>query len=284
MKVRSNRMRAASPLRYPGGKAAYADLVGQLVQARAARHLVEPFAGGAGLGLRLLLDGVVARLTLIEADPALATFWRVVASDQVEEMMAVFAATEASMANWERCREVISRCEESPVQVAAALLFVNRCSRSGSLRSGPVGGHAQAGDLRLGARLYHRTVNGRLAAIAEHRDRITAEHGDGIAALGRKWGCGAMLFVDPPYVRQGPKLYRRSLDEAGHGELAVALRQCRSDWVLTYDDDPLVRDLYRGIAMTPVSSSSTMNAPTGVQELLITPLLGELETPLTVSA
>lgn len=51
-------------------------------------------------------------------------------------------------------------------------------------------------------------------------------------------------FVDPPYLREGPRLYTHGFTLDQHRQLAAALRSCPARWMLTYDDEPVVLDLY----------------------------------------
>lgn len=71
--VTARRGSHASPLRYPGGKAT---LAGFFESAIAALGLdkptyIEPYAGGAGAGLELLLKGVVSTVVINDLDPAI---------------------------------------------------------------------------------------------------------------------------------------------------------------------------------------------------------------------
>jgi DNA adenine methylase len=72
-------------------------------------------------------------------------------------------------------------------------------------------------------------------------------HGDGIAFIEDAADSGmseeVLLFVDPPYVREGNRLYASGLDEAAHARLARALNGTSARWVLTYDDEPVVSDV-----------------------------------------
>jgi site-specific DNA-adenine methylase len=55
----------------------------------------------------------------------------------------------------------------------------------------------------------------------------------------------ATIFLDPPYYLGGPKLYRHRMEASDHMRLARLLRMCPHRWLLTYDDHPFIRRLYR---------------------------------------
>ncbi|WP_441964641.1 hypothetical protein, partial [Mycolicibacterium houstonense] len=53
-----------------------------------------------------------------------------------------------------------------------------------------------------------------------------------------------LLFVDPPYLVQGNRLYAEGLTYDDHKNLAYALTQSAARWLLTYDSDDRVLGLY----------------------------------------
>jgi hypothetical protein len=54
-----------TPLRYPGGKARFAPLIAKVIADNelTGGHYLEPYAGGAGVALSLLVDGFVGGCT-----------------------------------------------------------------------------------------------------------------------------------------------------------------------------------------------------------------------------
>ena len=69
-----------SPLRYPGGKAKLYNLVKKVLIKNdlLGGTYVEPFAGGAGLAIKLLMENDVKRIVLNDLDPAIFCFWKVI--------------------------------------------------------------------------------------------------------------------------------------------------------------------------------------------------------------
>ena len=66
-----------SPLRYPGGKTKFYSYVREILSCNdmLGETYIEPFAGGAGLALKLLLNGDVSRIVINDFDPAIYYFW-----------------------------------------------------------------------------------------------------------------------------------------------------------------------------------------------------------------
>lgn len=87
---------------------------------------------------------------------------------------------------------------------------------------------------------------------------------------------GILIYLDPPYVAHGDT-YMHKMTEQDHRDLAKKLiEETKHDWVLSYDPDPLVYELYgdkEGIVIetTEWNYSSTNGCTTnGRKELIIT--------------
>jgi DNA adenine methylase len=104
--VATRRYGTASPLRYPGGKAALAGLFGDIIGrlgVKEARY-VEPYAGGVGAGIALLQQGLVGELVINDIDPAVHAFWRAVI-DHNEQFVEQVRTVPLSIPEWQRQRE-----------------------------------------------------------------------------------------------------------------------------------------------------------------------------------
>lgn len=206
---------------------------------------IEPFAGGAGAGLTLLEAEVVSEVWLVERNPALAAFWRC-ARTQSEALAGLVEHTSPTMAQWERSRALLAAPAEAKdeMDLAMAAFLVNRCSRSGMIspKVGPIGGKRQDGDWSIASRFNGPALAERIRRVGSYPLRVI--EGDAIDYVEGLTDCGfedeVMLFVDPPYVREGNGLYAQGMSLDEHRRLAKALRECPSPWLLTYDDEPVV--------------------------------------------
>ncbi len=84
-------VRQRSPFRYPGGKTWLVPRVRRwlagLPEAR-RREFVEPFAGGAIVGLSVAFDMLAEHVTLVELDDQVAAVWEVVIGEKLGEWLA----------------------------------------------------------------------------------------------------------------------------------------------------------------------------------------------------
>ena len=66
-----------SPLRYPGGKTKIAPLVNEIMKKAEIEDgvYIEPFAGGCGVALALLLSDKVKHIVINDMDKTIYAFW-----------------------------------------------------------------------------------------------------------------------------------------------------------------------------------------------------------------
>ena len=72
-----------SPLRYPGGKGKLAKFMKYMIDqlGHGGGTYIEPFAGGAGIAIELLLEGVVSRIVINDYDKGIWSFWKAVLTE-----------------------------------------------------------------------------------------------------------------------------------------------------------------------------------------------------------
>jgi DNA adenine methylase len=63
--------------------------------------------------------------------------------------------------------------------------------------------------------------------------------------LTRKW---CFFYLDPPYVIKGGNLYKNAfcVDDHAHLKMVVSTQLARRKWLMTYDNVPLIKELYVG--------------------------------------
>lgn len=247
-----------SPLRYPGGKGRIASFVAQLIEAQPRRPsiYVEPFAGGAGVALRLLHDEYVDEVVLNDLDAGIAAFWRSV-FDEPMELIELVRSCIPTLDEWHRQRAVYLDKAADDLELGFATLFLNRTNRSGILSARPIGGLEQSGKWTLTARWRPEQLGERIRRLARYSTRVTICEDDGIAIATRHLrDSETFLYADPPYISKAEGLYLDTLRREDHHRLAVTLRN--SDrWLLTYDTDPEVIELYQGLRCAVFSIKHT---------------------------
>lgn len=254
--------RFLSPLRYPGGKARVAPYIASLIRAQSPRPSIyaEPFAGGAGAALRLLVDEQVSTILLNDLSPGIAAFWRCVFHDTEKFAHAIETAI-VDLEHWEQARQVFQTPnEQDDFDLGFATFFLNRCNRSGILTARPIGGLQQTGKWKIDARFNRVDLAKRVRRLGQYRRRVKISQLDGREFMKSLEHMGQEVFayVDPPYIVQGEDLYLDSLSSEDHSLLADQLRNSPNAWMLTYDvSERVTEELYSGLRMAKFDIAHT---------------------------
>lgn len=215
-----------SPLRYPGGKATLHPLMREVIAHNSLRYCryAEPFAGGAGLALRLLFDGVVAGIHLNDLDLAIWSFWHSVLN-RTEDLASMIEAAPVTISEWRRQREIVlSGGNGDPLELGYAAFFLNRTNRSGIIKSaGVIGGLDQTGNYLIDCRFNRVDLAARVRRIGRYRDRIELTQLDALDFLDtfeRDTAGPVFLCIDPPYFAKGSSLYSNFYRPEDHAVLA----------------------------------------------------------------
>lgn len=240
-----------SPLRYPGGKSALARTLRDIIVANDLRFCTyaEPFAGGCGLALRLLFDGVVAQIAINDLDPAIWAFWEATLN-HTEELARRIATAEVTVDAWHQHRAILlGGSTDDVVTLGFAAFFLNRTNRSGIIKSGGViGGLDQRGNYKIDCRFNREDLADRVRRIGLYRDRVELTRLDAIDFIDKFVDEGTentLLCIDPPYFNKGSSLYTNFYRKDDHAVLAERVLELTSPWVMTYDDAPEIRSLYQ---------------------------------------
>lgn len=266
-----------SPLRYPGGKSSLAPFLTEVVKLNGVEGgtYIEPFGGGAGAALALLLKGVVQQIVINDYDPLLASFWKSLLRE-TQRFLEMVATVPLDIEEWHRQKAVLANQKTaSCFDLGFAAFYLNRCNRSGILKAGPIGGKLQNGSYTLDARFNRESLIEKIQNIEKHKDKIIVYEKDAIELLkfvvptisGPK-----IIYLDPPYYVKGQQLYMNAYDHEDHENLAWLLSSACKDelWVLTYDDAPEIRDLYDGGTVLDYSLNYFAHHAKKGSELLIT--------------
>lgn len=236
-----------SPLRYPGGKGHLAPFFTSLLaaQAHSTKVFVEPFAGGAGAALTLLAQGNANSVVLNDLDPGIAALWRSIFGNS-EDFARLIETEPITIEAWRKHHATYLARHDNRDDLALgfATFFLNRTNRSGILNAWPIGGLAQAGDWKLDCRFNRENLAARVRRLGDWRDRVTVTQKDAIALLPDYMAPGSFIYADPPYLTKGADLYLNVMTWEDHRALANALCGSRGMWMVTYDHDERVGDLY----------------------------------------
>lgn len=274
-------LNAVSPFRYPGGKAFLSEyLRGQLPKIDAGKSIgfVEPFCGGAGAALNLLADGCVNHLHLNDADIRIHSAWHAMLFES-ERFIDAIRTTPLTMPEWYAQQKVVTSPASSSYsfELGFATFFMNRTTHSGIIeKAGPIGGYNQTGRWKIDARFNRDKLAKQIEWLGANQERISLSNLDALSFINRTRKTvdlsTTLFFIDPPYVKVGGRLYYNGMNEAKHIALSdVLVSGAIPHWVLTYDDAPLIREIYSSAKMARISVNYSLQNKRKENELLVLP-------------
>lgn len=239
-----------SPLRYPGGKAKLATFVKEVLQLNELEDgtYAEPFAGGAGIAIQLLLQGYVSRIEINDLSRPIYSFWKSICDDG-HKFADLVESAKLSVSEWKRQKEIFASTASEPFELGFAAFYLNRTNRSGVLNGGPIGGLDQKGNYLIDARFNRSDLAYRIRRISDHASSIGVYNEDAIDFIrnaSHRSRAKTLIYADPPYFRKGRQLYYDFFVERDHRRIAQFFMENRNtlNWLVSYDDVPEIRALY----------------------------------------
>ena len=228
-----------SPLRYPGGKSRAVDLISTLVPK--FDEFREPFLGGGSIFVYLKQKFPQKKFWVNDLYLELFKFWEMSQKD----VDAVIEKVYEWRNKFEEGKELhkfltdnISKFDD--LEKAAAFFIFNRITFSGTTESG--GYSEQSFHGRFTESSIHRlkklghVINGTKITNLDFQKVIEAD------------GENVFIFLDPPYHSATKSaLYGKNgnLHKGfDHVRFAHAVRNCKHNWLITYDDSEYIRELF----------------------------------------
>lgn len=237
-----------SPLRYPGGKNCIFPFVSKLFYENGflGSAYAEPYAGGAGLALRLLFEEYVERIYINDLDRSIYAFWASVLDDP-DGFCSWIEDVDVSMDSWYKYKAIQSEAKSVDLlELAKSTFFLNRTNVSGVIKGGVIGGYEQKGKYKINARFRKGDLIARIEKIARFRSRITVSNLDGLAFVKKMDGKAEEIFIylDPPYYQKGADLYMNFYSKVDHERLSKQIHRMKKKWMVSYDHHEFILNLY----------------------------------------
>ena len=268
-------MRTYSPFRYPGGKAKLYKQFHKLINENNLQNCtyVEPFCGGAGLAMKLLLRGDVSKIIINDIDPAIYAVWYCILN-KTEEFCNKIENIKISIEEREKQKEVYSKKDISDIfSLGVATLYLNRVNRSGILKAGVIGGKKQNGNYKMDCRFNKTKLIEIIRKIAKEKDNIEIYNMNAIQFLNKvksEVSDNSLFYLDPPYYNQGSKLYTNFFSPCDHEILCNYVKNIKNlNWIVTYDNVPEIIDLYKDFNPQEYDITYTTEKKRKGKELLI---------------
>lgn len=247
-------MKTLSPLRYPGGKGKLTEFVSHIIAINNIKNPIycEPFCGGSGVAINLLLDKKVDKIILNDVDIAIYSFWYAVLND-TQRMIDKINKTAITTQERLKQKEIYTFGQTQKgynFDLGFATLFLNRTNISGIIKGGVIGGKQQKGNYKLDCRFNKINIINKIEKIAEHKDNIMLYNLDVnyfIEYTLLNFDKNSLfIFFDPPYYKQGKNLYTNFFSHKDHENLGLAIKKLDEYfWILTYDNTSEILKIYK---------------------------------------
>lgn len=276
-------MSISNPLRYPGAKSKLVPYIKKLIEFEDLTNCTffEPYGGSAAVSLALLESKTISKAIINELDPLIYSFW-VSVMDYTDELIQMIQTVDITLDSWYEYslfRDINYLNGVSIVDIGFAGLFLNRTNFSGILNANPLGGLKQESQYKIDCRFNKARVIKSIEELSKFSDQIELYNMDAIEFLKEKTkykrNRSTFVYIDPPYYEKGPSLYRYFYEKNMHKELASFIKTKSYPWLISYDDVPEIKKLYRRSKKQHIYLDYSANTHAQGKELL----LSNLELP-----
>ena len=264
-----------SPLRYPGGKGRLAPFMKILIEktGHSGGIYIEPFAGGAGIAIDLLLNNIVSEIVINDLDKGIYSLWRAILTE-TDRFIDDINNVCLNICEWEHQHEVyLTQQKKYSYELGFATFYLNRTNRSGIIKGGIIGGKKQSGKWTMEVRFHREHLMERIHEIAIRKRQIHLYNKDINSFLlnyAPKYFENTLIYFDPPYYEKGRELYMNFLQYQDHVRIKSEIERLKKvDWVITYDDCPEILELYHGHTCQRMNWSYSAATKRNVNEIVI---------------
>lgn len=251
---RAKNMRG-TPLRYPGGKGRLTPFIKEVLKCNGILSnaiYVEPFAGGAGVAINLLLSNDIKEIYINDKDRAVYAFWYAIIHYHKRFIQKIID-TEVTIDEWYKQKEIQdNKGNESLFNLGFSTFFLNRTNRSGILKAGVIGGKKQNGQYKLDVRFNKKDLIGRINNIYKSKNKIHLFNLDAkefLYNIVEKLDTNrTFVYIDPPYYEKGQTLYMNYFNHQDHEDLLKVIKKLKCHWIVSYDHTEEILKMYNGFS------------------------------------
>lgn len=238
-----------SPLRYPGGKACIFKFMTKLLEENdlVGTDYAEPYAGGAGLALRLMMEEYVGDIYINDLDPSIHAFWNAILT-RPDDFCKWVEDVPVTVEQWLYYKQIQTSYKTvDSFELAKSTFFLNRTNVSGVITGGIIGGLKQEGKYKIDVRFNKKDLINRIINISKFSKRIHLYNMDGVDFVKEleRMRKNIFIYLDPPYYKKGSDLYMNAFRDNDHQLLASKVKKLKKKWVISYDNQDFIVQLYK---------------------------------------
>lgn len=252
-----------SVLRFPGGKSRGCSILFSYVEKYYpdSNKLISPFVGGGSFELFMREKGY--KVYANDLFTPLITFWKVLQEEPVALALSVEKELLVDKEKFMKMRQEILELDDE-MKIATYYFIINRCSFSGATFCGGFSKEAALNRCNKSSIEKVRTTD--ISGI----DFYNLDYAFFLQQV--KQDDKTVIYCDPPYYIKN-YIYGRDGDlhkAFDHAEFAKVIKS-KKNWILSYNDCPYIRELYKDCRIFEESWSYGMNKSKESSEIVILP-------------
>ena len=262
-----------SPIRYPGGKTRACKILENVIiehfDIETIDTIISPFFGGGSFEFHMQ-NKYGIKLIVNDKFTPLYNFWNQIKINKnilCEELREI---TEISKDDFMKYRSSIMSLNDNILEQAKQYFIINRCSFNGSTLSG--GFSFEASKKRYTPSSINKIEELNFTNIdiynKDFYDFINDNDNDNDNDNEKK----RIIFLDPPYyLEKKSKLYGNNGDmhEDFNHQLLYELIITKKNWIITYNNNDYIRNLYKDYKIIDVNWAYGMNKDKKSSEIII---------------
>jgi DNA adenine methylase len=152
-------------------------------------------------------------------------------------------------------------------------LVIHQISYSGlgTKSGGPLGGKKQKSkykiDCRWSAEYICKEIDMSHRLLNKFETKLSSQD---FSVLLQDTDSSMLIYLDPPYYVKGNELYSVQFSEDDHERLADMLKEVKCKWVLSYDKNDRVLELYKWARIEEIFVNYTITGSNIKKEVIIT--------------
>ncbi len=270
-------MATLTPFRYPGSKNKMLPILMEHIGERIKNEtaFTDAFVGGGSVVLEVATKYPDVELLINDKDVWMFSFWDIVCGKHTSQLSDLLLLIDqpATLEQFYKLREANDERKPDRLEAAYSAIFFNRTTFSGILKSGPIGGKGQTSKYPVDCRYNAAKIKKKVIAMNKLlAGRTSVDNLDINQYLGAK--SKGLVYLDPPYYIKGSALYTEFMKPAEHIHMAGVLSH-KENWILSYDDCPEVRALYKDNKIIDLAARYCINGKKSAwskkNELIILP-------------
>lgn len=236
-----------TPFRYPGAKNKLLKTLMPHIDIMMMNQdaFCDAFVGGGSVMLEVATKYPKAHIYINDKDVWMYSFWDIVCGDCTHQLSDLLNLIDQPV-TLEQFYKLRASQESDRLECAYKAIFFNRTTFSGIFRSGPIGGKNQKSDYPVDCRYNAGKIKKKINSINKLLAGRTIVSDKDINDYLPTIKCP--IYLDPPYYIKGSQLYTEFMKPAEHEKMRDILRD-KENWLLSYDDCPEVRELYKDFTL-----------------------------------